>query len=236
MGPRSGFVVSLLAACGIHAVLLLVPRAPVVEETPVPTVELDLSAAPAPSPALAEATPAVTRKIEAAVAATTRSIVPQETQALSSPPEPASNAPTTAPDGQGLQAASADESTNSTAAPAALSSEGGAGTAPAVPAVAAVSAPVLIPPTPRAEILPSYPRSARRSGLEGVVKVTAMVDASGAVTSAEVLVSSGHAALDQAALEAVRRALFAPAMSEGVPVPCRIVIPIRFQLSASARN
>jgi protein TonB len=68
-----------------------------------------------------------------------------------------------------------------------------------------------------------------------VVKVSAMVDASGAVLNAEVLVSSGHAALDQAALEAVRRALFAPALQGGEPVACRIVVPIRFQLTAAGQ-
>jgi protein TonB len=75
--------------------------------------------------------------------------------------------------------------------------------------------------------------SARRSGIQGVVKVTAIVDVSGSVTSAEVLTSSGHASLDQAALEAVRRAHFSPALREEKPVPCRIVIPIRFQLSVA---
>jgi protein TonB len=66
--------------------------------------------------------------------------------------------------------------------------------------------------------------------------VSAVVDDSGVVTSAEVSATSGHAALDQAALEAVRRALFAPARQGDKPVPCSIVIPIRFQLSAAVRE
>ncbi len=96
----------------------------------------------------------------------------------------------------------------------------------------AVSTPVFIPPTTRTAILPTYPRSARRSGLEGVVKVAAVVDESGKVTSAEVLSSSGHGSLDQAAVEAVRRAAFDPALQDGRPIACRIVIPVRFKLAA----
>jgi protein TonB len=52
------------------------------------------------------------------------------------------------------------------------------------------------------------------------------------VTSAEVLSSSGHGSLDQAALEAVRRTTFDPALQDGKPVVCRIVIPVRFTLTA----
>ena len=62
--------------------------------------------------------------------------------------------------------------------------------------------------------------------------MTALVDESGTVTSAEVLSSSGHGSLDQAALEAVRRAAFTPALRDGKPVACRIVIPVRFRLAA----
>jgi hypothetical protein len=55
MGPRSGFVVSLLAAFGIHGALLLVPRAPIVEGAPIRTVVVELAAAPAPEPVLSAA-------------------------------------------------------------------------------------------------------------------------------------------------------------------------------------
>jgi protein TonB len=88
----------------------------------------------------------------------------------------------------------------------------------------------LTPPRPRTGISPVYPRGARAAGIEGTVRVTALVDASGAVASAEVSSSSGHAALDRAALDEVLRTVFQPAVQNGKPVPCRLIIPIRFQL------
>jgi protein TonB len=63
------------------------------------------------------------------------------------------------------------------------------------------------------------------------VKIAALIDESGALVSAQVLTSSGHASLDRAALEAVRQARFQPAVQRGKPVPCRLIIPIRFQLN-----
>jgi protein TonB len=78
---------------------------------------------------------------------------------------------------------------------------------------------------------PPYPRSARAAGIEGTVRITALVEASGAVASAEVSISSGNAALDRAALEEVRRTSFQPAVQNGKAVACRLIIPIRFLLN-----
>jgi len=232
MGSRLGFVVSLLAACGIHAVILLVPRVAVVAEMPIPTIELDL-AKPAEPAAVA---PVVGRQVAPTVAST---IVPtQPVEPIAQQQLPAAPAPVEAAG----SAAAAEEQTEYPAASRATAAGDGAVFAAAAAPAPSVSqsaaqpptvqhaAPVLIPPHPRTEVLPSYPKSARRAGLEGVVKVAAVVNESGVVTGAEIFASSGHSALDQAALEAVRRALFAPALQEGKPVPCRVVIPIRFQL------
>jgi len=52
---------------------------------------------------------------------------------------------------------------------------------------------------------PSYPESARREGRSGTVEVELLLDRRGRVQSAEVVVSSGHSDLDEAALAAVRR-------------------------------
>ena len=90
---------------------------------------------------------------------------------------------------------------------------------------------VITPPRARAEILPIYPRSARKAGLEGFVRIAAVIDESGKVVSAEVLSSSGNAVLDQAALEEVQRAIFEPARLAAKPVPFRLIIPFRFRLN-----
>jgi protein TonB len=90
---------------------------------------------------------------------------------------------------------------------------------------------VITPARARAEILPVYPRSARKAGLEGFVRIAAVIDESGIVVSAEVLASSGNSVLDQAALQEVRRAIFEPARLAGKPVPFRLIIPFRFRLN-----
>ena len=51
---------------------------------------------------------------------------------------------------------------------------------------------------------PSYPRSALDAGAEGTVNIMVDINSDGAVTSASLVGSSGHASLDQAALSAVR--------------------------------
>jgi len=76
-----------------------------------------------------------------------------------------------------------------------------------------------------------YPRAARVAGLQGLVKVEALVQQDGTVGSVAVSASSGSSALDEAAKEAVRGAKFSPATQDGVPVACRVILPIRFQLS-----
>jgi protein TonB len=59
----------------------------------------------------------------------------------------------------------------------------------------------------------------------------ALIDETGLVVNAEVLSSSGHAVLDTAALQAIRRTVFEPARQAGKSVPFRLVIPVRFQLN-----
>jgi len=99
---------------------------------------------------------------------------------------------------------------------------GGAGTAGDVTG--------LLTPRPLAGIHPDYPRLARKAGWEGVVRINALVDDTGVVVSAEISATSGHSVLDQAALEAVRLTVFAPARQSGKAVFCHVIIPVRFQL------
>ncbi len=78
----------------------------------------------------------------------------------------------------------------------------------------------------------TYPPLARRSGQEGSVVLTAVVDPNGKVRHARVERSSGHAILDEAAIAAALDATFVPAKnSEGKAIASTYKIPFNFKLS-----
>ncbi len=77
---------------------------------------------------------------------------------------------------------------------------------------------------------PKYPRIARRRGWEGVVILSVRVLATGLVDDAFVLVTSGRAVLDDAALEAVLGWHFEPARRGDEAIPGRRDVSIRFEL------
>lgn len=83
--------------------------------------------------------------------------------------------------------------------------------------------------------LPDYPWSARRRNREGRVVVRIMVAADGNVLSAEVLESSGDAALDGAARDTLSGWRLRPALANGTPVASHIDVPIRYELHLQAR-
>ncbi len=78
---------------------------------------------------------------------------------------------------------------------------------------------------------PDYPLSARRRGIEGVVVVLLRLDCAGSVLDAAVEATSGNAALDEAALAALRSWRFQPARRGGIAVASthreRVVFRIR---------
>lgn len=65
---------------------------------------------------------------------------------------------------------------------------------------------------------PGYPSSARRMGEQGQVRLDVHVGADGAVIDVQVRESSGSAALDRSAMQAVRKWRFRPATVDGQPV------------------
>lgn len=77
---------------------------------------------------------------------------------------------------------------------------------------------------------PDYPWISRRRGEQGRVILEVGVSADGRAGRIKVKRSSGWARLDQAALEAVKRWKFSPAMRNGRAVPGRIDVPISFRL------
>lgn len=79
---------------------------------------------------------------------------------------------------------------------------------------------------------PPYPLAARRHGAQGRVVLSVQVGADGA--SHEVLLkrSSGHAVLDAAAQQTVRRWRFVPARRGDTPVESWVDVPILFRLES----
>ena len=78
---------------------------------------------------------------------------------------------------------------------------------------------------------PDYPADARRNHQEGVVLLSVEVGADGQPKEVALKRTSGFALLDQAAIQAVRRWAFEPAVAAGFPVASRVDVPVRFSLA-----
>ena len=139
------------------------------------------------------------------------------------------------------------------APPAAASREPDAAAAPATPPVAVTAARPLPPPAGSAGAVsgkvpqaadfgtvngprilhldkPVYPPRALRLHREGKVLLRLEIDRSGKLLSATVVETAGYG-FDDSALEAVRRARFAPATKGGRPIPCVALLPVSFTLA-----
>ncbi|CQR71758.1 transport protein TonB [Sporomusa ovata DSM 2662] len=80
--------------------------------------------------------------------------------------------------------------------------------------------------TPR----PSYPQSAKKSNLEGVVLVRVLIDTDGSAVRVSVRESSGYESFDEAALMAVQKWRFSPAKRCGIPITSFFDVRVRFSL------
>lgn len=78
---------------------------------------------------------------------------------------------------------------------------------------------------------PFYPAALRRAGKEGSVAVRVRVGAAGRAELVEVAESSGFAAFDSAALEAVKRWIFAPAQTASGPISSWVTFKVTFRLT-----
>ena len=83
-------------------------------------------------------------------------------------------------------------------------------------------------PVPISQPAPRYPQEALRRDAGGTVRVRVTVATDGGVDRLEVAESSGNRYLDRAAMEAVRRWRFQPAVRDGQPVVADVVVPIVF--------
>ncbi|HEY8901395.1 MAG TPA: energy transducer TonB [Chthoniobacterales bacterium] len=85
------------------------------------------------------------------------------------------------------------------------------------------------PDTPRNRA-PRYPEIARRNAWEGRVIVRASVTPAGRVSAVSLHRGSGHAVLDNTALQAVRGWLFLPKTVGGQAVASVVEVPVNFSL------
>jgi periplasmic protein TonB len=88
----------------------------------------------------------------------------------------------------------------------------------------------LTTPTYAQTPLPAYPTLARARGWEGTTLLRVEVLENGNVGRVEMLKSSGHAALDRSAVEAVKSWHFNPGRRGDAPTACFIDVPVRFTL------
>jgi protein TonB len=77
---------------------------------------------------------------------------------------------------------------------------------------------------------PVYPLLAKRRGWEGTVTLDIELRADGSVGDIKVAQSSGHALLDQAAMDKVKTWRHIPVKRDGVPVTRRAHQPLVFKL------
>lgn len=75
-----------------------------------------------------------------------------------------------------------------------------------------------------------YPISAKEAGIEGKVLVKAIIDESGNVAETEVIKSATEDC-DKAAIDAIKKTKFIPAMRDDKPDKAEIVVPAIFKLS-----
>ncbi len=211
-----------LVSLGLHVallggVLLWMPHgAPVLlvpEDNP-PTVQLVMSppggetptaAAPQPEKPPAPETPqlaAATPQAPPAAQPTTGDAPPP----AAAPPPPAPPAPRASDDKLTFDFADAESDTN-----------------------ALVTGDLMVPPSPDVKFhnrKPSYPTEAAFRGEQGAVVLLIHVSPYGLVSGVDVVQSSGYAALDHAARDAVLTWHFLPSIKDGQPVQADI--PMRF--------
>jgi protein TonB len=84
-------------------------------------------------------------------------------------------------------------------------------------------------PKPISVPQPSYTDDAQAAAVEGKVRVQLTVDETGTVIDVKLIQGLGHG-LDEAALQAARKAIFEPALRCGRPARATFTIAMRFKL------
>ncbi len=86
----------------------------------------------------------------------------------------------------------------------------------------------------RIEQFKSYPRAARRAGIEGTARVWMEIDRDGVLRGQRLESSSGHRILDEAALLLVRRAAPYPPPRGSVAERIEVVLPVNYRLDSGS--
>lgn len=104
-------------------------------------------------------------------------------------------------------------------------------TTPAIPAIAP-PAPVLNvgQPAYASRVEPEYPATARRLHQQGTVTLALFIGMDGTLDKVEIIKSSGHPLLDEAAVEAMKASRFLPASQGKAAVASRAEVSITFRL------
>ena len=74
-----------------------------------------------------------------------------------------------------------------------------------------------------------YPAKAKKQKIEGIVIVNVLVDRKGKPVRCEIIESDSKL-LNQAAIDAIMKATFTPALLDGEPLACWIGIPVEFKI------
>jgi protein TonB len=76
---------------------------------------------------------------------------------------------------------------------------------------------------------PQYPEDARRAGIQGTVNLQAIVNKHGDISDLRLV--SGHPALVEAAMKAVKKWKYKPYILQGEPVDVQTMIQVNFSLA-----
>jgi len=87
---------------------------------------------------------------------------------------------------------------------------------------------VVVPARLVSSVAPVYPQLARNQRLSGDVKIDALIDATGHVSTTKIM--SGPALLHEAAIQAVSKWTYKPATLNGQPMPMHLTVTVQFKL------
>ena len=160
---------------------------------------------------------------------------------MSSPSAPARNAPDLGGGAASMTDLVATQPVGASAAPGLLTASGRTSIQPVAPPGAIAPAPPSAPPPVQAEaakivapklissVRPTYPPSAKQTGIQGTVTVMATVEANGTVSSTKAL--NGPLLLRQSALDSVKQWKYAPGTTDGRPTAAQVTIAVEFKLN-----